>query len=160
MNREILFRGKRVNNRKWVHGGFWLNTSLVTTTIPHIIDSDGITHEVDPATVGQFTGLTDKSGNKIFEGDICKENSGAKSTLVYLGRPELVNHVGVVKFGIHQVPSDDPYVWGEAYGFFLDGGVDTPAISMYRPEEDNYGNGLELDVIGNIHDNPELLQGD
>lgn len=123
-----------------------------------IVDGTPFGQTVDPSTVGQYTGLTDKNGKRIFEGDICKENSGAKSTLVYLGRPELANHVGVVKFGIHRVPSDDPYVWGEAYGFFLYGGVSTPAISMYRPEEDNYGNGLELDVIGNIHDNPELME--
>ena len=167
MNREILFRGKRIDNCEWVEGVYFPSKdgdALICTNIVAgtPVDETGmcIVWTVDPNTVGQWTCLIDKNGKKIFEGDICRENSGDKSTLVYLGREELANHIGVVKFGIHQVPSDDPYVWGEAYGFFLSGGVDTPAISTYRPEEDNYGNGLELDVIGNIYDNPELIDGE
>ena len=123
--REILFRGKRIDNGEWVYGQYvyLLNARAEDgEPIKHmIVDGTPFGQTVNPSTVGQYTGLTDKNGKKIFEGDICKENSGAKSTLVYLGRPELANHVGVVKFGIHQVPSDDPFVWGEAYGFFLEG---------------------------------------
>ena len=67
---------------------------------------------------------------------------------------EKKNHIGVVKFGEHSVPSDDPFEWGEAYGFFIDGEVLTPAISKYGHYHD-----YDLEVIGNIHDNPELLKG-
>lgn len=73
MNREILFRGKRVDNGEWVYGDL---LQVPSESICSIADYEygegkprGI-HNVIPSTVGQFTGLTDKTGAKIFEGDI------------------------------------------------------------------------------------------
>lgn len=67
MHRQILFRGKRIDNGEWVYG------DLITTPIHHtcVILQDGcINHAVDSETVGQYTGQTDRLGGTIFEGAI------------------------------------------------------------------------------------------
>ena len=135
--REILFRGKQKGNGKWVFGCYYKQSEFYGSKVDdHIIitshedlfydqalDFSIVRHE----TVGQFTGLTDKNGKKIFEGDIVRAESILNSD----------TWAGYV-------------VWW--HGCFAIQEVRTknvPAIDLFR----NY------EIIGNIHDNPDLLKG-
>jgi uncharacterized phage protein (TIGR01671 family) len=93
MNREILFRGKRVDNGKWIEGFYVAHSGrheILVVYSNEILDYD--LHPVLPETVGQFTGIPDKNGVKIFEGDIRKDRK-------YKGTPgEFMRFVGVVVF--------------------------------------------------------------
>lgn len=141
--REILFRGKRLDNGEWITGQllnfedgraricergtdifcFEKDESIIQT----------IAHRVDPKTVGQYTGFVDKNGNRIFEGDIIKhivtsdtrweaivkwDNDGARFLGLIIGNEPRIMYVGMI----------------------------------------DKNNKSVVAVIGNIYDNPELLK--
>jgi len=150
--REILFRGKRVDTGEWVYG----NLNYGTIEIESIKDNYCISdfdvnpwdkkfYPVIPETVGQYTGLNDQNGNKIFEGDIVHYYCSDVTALV--------------KFGLYV----DIDVNKEAYGFYSEykeseiGGSSEKLVQEvidHRESDEEYG----CEVIGNIHDNPELLE--
>ena len=130
--REILFRGKRIINGDWVEGNlFILDSPNTNTQILIGTDIYRIPYYVIPSTVGQYTGLTDKNGKKIFEGDIID----TPDRLV-----KVVWFEGNAQFDLHFIRYKD-----------------NVAITIFK--------GIhmidlkEYEVIGNIHDNPELLEG-
>lgn len=125
MNREILFRGK-TKKGNWYEGMLLWSDGLL-----FIESRDKRYYNVDPDTIGQYTGLIDRNGKKIFEGDILE-----------CTRPVDVKRVGAVKFGEHE----------KEVGFYVD--FNDPNI---RQDIGFWTHERDVKVIGNIYDNPELL---
>lgn len=150
--REIIFRGKRKDNGEWVEGNYeWYHKPE-----KHIISNPytGETKGVLPETVGQFTGLTDKNGKKIFEGDIVKY-SDEEECYYHEEYTEFISEIVFEKgaFGIgcrEELPIDLDY-WCDNDNF----------VSLWELYWNLNCEQYELpmfEVIGNIHDNPELLE--
>ncbi len=129
--REILFRAKRIDNGKWVEGDLDHCVVVGETHIRRIEDNlSTTTYKIVPKTVCQYTGLADKDGRKIFEGDICKIHSDSIDE----------------EDGCFSVEWDEGDARFALYGEGL-----TVDFGNYH--------GHECEVIGNIFDNPNLLQG-
>ena len=142
--RAILFRGKRVNNGEWEYGGY-VNLS---GKFFYIVNGKNrfVEHSVIPETIGQYTGLTDKNGTKIFEGDILKgfeypffrEEDGAHNYFA-----EVVWFDNSPAFGLLTFKNPESTVSGISHG-------NTDYMEDFDSEM--------WEVIGNIHDNPEGVQ--
>lgn len=126
--REVIFRGKRTDNGEWIEGSLlgidWCDKPSTYSIAPNTPVS--VFYSVLPETVGQYTGLTDKNGKRIFEGDIIQSLESSVTGLV------------------QWFPEHSAFmVWCK------------PANEVGFLYECAY----IIKVIGNIHDNPELLEG-
>lgn len=131
--KEILFRGKRKERDEWVYGSLvpketnsYADGFLIIDGALNYDELDDYrpsysVYSVVPETVGQYTGLTDKNGKKIFEGDIVKYINSSPCKIDY-------------------IDSQFVMMWK----------------NFYRNFERVYDD--EIEVIGNIHENPELLE--
>ena len=127
--REILFRGKSKKHGKWVYGGYYILPDGKGGAIHRIAESNCELFEysdvvVDEHSVSEFTGLTDKSGKKIFEGDIVKTDFGEVGKIVWRD-----------------------FMWQIDY-----------VKSMTLINRQSLLTAPKCEVIGNIHDNLELLE--
>jgi uncharacterized phage protein (TIGR01671 family) len=134
--REILFRGKRRIDRSWNYG----DLVHCTDRLAAVSDEQGNFVNVFPETVGQYTGLTDKNGKKIFEGDVLKISRLSDGTGRYYFPPLDYPVNVIVKWDFcawmwETLCADKRYIgFPEAWCHYV------------------------CEVIGNIHDNPELLK--
>ncbi len=128
--REILFRGKRIDNSEWVEGylyGIWEQRYILwgmTNNVPNMV-------EVDPETICQYTGLIDKNGKKIWENDICDRKE---------------EYPEIVKYHNGDWTLDYSYLKDKKIGYSYCN------LGFYVFER------KQVEVIGNIFDNPELLE--
>lgn len=129
--REIKFRGKLVGSRVWVYGNYEYFHADEYCNAEYYVDGS----DVIPETVGQYTGLTDKNGKEIYEGDILKDKFYGGYTVDYCA-----------DWGAFRAKKIYEYDDGEK--FFLIAGSQSFIGNEWR----------EWEVIGNIHDNPELLK--
>ena len=135
MKREILFRGKLEYNGKWIYGDLLQYENGDVAIFGEKLSSFGYEctemskrDRVIPDTIGQYTGLKDKNGNKIFEGDIVIIGEKLKTKVVYYD-------------GAFRMQSE-----------FSPTPTDTTDMGYMMRE-------FSVRVIGNIHDNPELMKG-
>ena len=153
--REILFRGKRVDNGEWIKGYYikathhWHERGIHEDWIVTGASQNGgwfnihNRHAVVSETIGQYTGLTDENGTKIFEGDYWIDEDEGDIFVVEFRNGQFC----FVIYGVSGALME--YGWDETAGGF--GECDCEPMTDYTIEN--------IEVIGNIHDHPELLKG-
>ena len=131
--REILFRGKRTINGDWVYGDFVRGNerkSLRDSIFVYDSETQSFNdYEINPSTLGQYTGLTDKNSKRIFEGDIAKVLQGKDKDIAYVG-----------------------FENGAFMLYPKTGNIYERTLWEY------WYNDWDVEIIGNITDNPELLE--
>lgn len=152
--REILFRGKRLDDGEWVYGSFCMDAREQFNGLCGV---DGFirlydkakgkmqTYEVDRETVGQYTGLNDKNGERIFEGDIVRTHYANARNADFV--EQVVFHNGRFS-SLYELRGP---INGKMWANLPD---DVPYLPLDRTPYMAW-----CEIIGNTYDNPELLDG-
>ena len=148
MDNRFLARGKRKDNSKWIEGDlirskglYYIHPLSNGVTVKNTLGRLIVMHEIDPSTLGWCTGLTDKNGKRVFDGDIIQ--AGGLKFIVKFGKCGGVNNVDyeVGYMGFYVIPI----------------GLDEVANNITRTDILYWLNTYEITVIGNIHDDPNIL---
>lgn len=140
MNREIKFRGKRIKAEdpleRWIEGSYIEYTNIHNDKIIRIVSKSGYQNEVHIDTIGQFTGLHDKNGKEIYEGDIIKFHfmTSSPSSSELFPTKKFFGEITTNKYNQWTILSD--------------------GLEIHIENAIKYG-----EIIGNIYDNKELLEG-
>ena len=141
MNERFLSRGKRKDNGTWVDGNLVYTRTTTLGVVTEIYTLE-MRYEVIPKTVGQCTGLKDKNGKLIFEGDVVEADG----------------YIFFVNFGkCGGVANNEAYGY---IGYYLYGYDEITKKALSYGLRDDICYFTNIEAIGNIHDNPELLKGE
>ena len=151
--KEKLFKAKRVDNGEWVIGDLVHSVYKINDTCVGKYGSEVGMHQVDEFTICQFTGMTDKNGNKIWENDILRGHGNTDDLAkVILGQFYIIDVETLEKV-------ESVIGWHTEV-------IETDVISTIEPFclpmplTQFYIDRSEFEVIGNIFDNPELMEGE
>lgn len=140
MEREILYRGKSIYDNEWIEG-YYVGDNTIVKTEDMMYDlgyiNDSRCYECYPESIGQFSGLCGKNGEKLFEGDIIKETWTFNNASIPITKTGKASDIGVMEYNINS-----------SYSEFR---------VKYKTSRDR-GHDIEIKVIGNIYDNKELLK--
>lgn len=166
MNNRYIFRGKRKDNGEWIEGYLYIthNGEYEISRYDDELDTERITYIVIPETVGQCTGLKDKNGKLIFEGDVLKQKTTKEFAKFNSFKWELY---GIVTFGNYDYNEGDAGY--RSVGWYI---APLKSIVIYPKDyligdiqpglnqEDILKSIYPMEVIGNIYDNLELLEAE
>ena len=161
MQREIKFRGQRVDTKEWVYGypvKAWDETCYIITEFgPNVTccdecgANDITVYEVIPETIGQYTGLNDKNSKEIYEDDIVQFNNNKVDLC----------QVCFGEFPVYDIETEevtDTTCGWYAKVIFTDALSQIEPFSYDRVINTQWIGTLDIEVIGNIYDNPELAE--
>jgi uncharacterized phage protein (TIGR01671 family) len=138
MNREIKFRGKCTQSRKWIYG-YYFHIPKPVNVSQYFIQSGINRFSVFPETIGQFTGSKDKNGKEIYEGDIVKRIA---EIFNFEELDETKRYTNEEEVSVIEYRSNGFWVKNEGFGW----------------EGENLWDWEQMEVVGNIFENPELLK--
>lgn len=151
--REILFRGKLLSKGRWAEGNLDIKKSGVCIITPDETPL-GCYGQVDPETVGQYTGLNDVHGKRIFEGDIVKATHTIHFPAEEQHLPRRAYGANYTDLGEYVYARNYVVKWNEKSARWeIRNGSDSAWVGL------NYVYNHAVEVIGNIYDNPYMIGG-